>query len=153
MKCPFCRATDTGVLDSRATDQESVIRRRRECNACQRRFTTYERVEDEPLIVIKKTGAREIFSREKLLSGLLLAFRKSKFPAQAPDEFVASIERTLRESGRQEVTAAEIGTAVMNGLKALDPVAYIRFASVYREFDSIDSFREVLADFEKAEVR
>jgi transcriptional repressor NrdR len=148
MKCPFCQTTETGVLDSRATENESVIRRRRECKVCQRRFTTYERVEAEPLVVVKKDGSREIFSREKLLTGLLLAFRKSKIPAETLDEFVSSIERSLLDEGRREVTAAELGDVVLSGLKLMDPVAYVRFASVYREFDSIDSFRDVLAAFE-----
>ncbi len=144
MKCPFCSTTETSVLDSRATDSDSVIRRRRECDACHRRFTTYERVEAEPLVVIKRDGTREMFSREKLLAGVILACKKTKIPLDTLEDFVSSIERSLRDEGRREISSVDIGTEVLNGLKLMDPVAYIRFASVYNGFDTVESFRKLI---------
>lgn len=148
MKCPFCGAVETSVLDSRSTDQDAVIRRRRECAGCQRRFTTYERIESEPLIVVKKDGTREIFLRDKLLEGIMLACRKNRIPPKTLEEFVQSIERSLKDEGRREITAVELGKIVLEGLKLIDPVAYVRFASVYHEFNSVQGFRQVLEDFE-----
>ncbi|RMH55748.1 MAG: transcriptional repressor NrdR [Candidatus Hydrogenedentota bacterium] len=149
MKCPYCSSTNTNVLDSRPTEQDNSVRRRRECTACHARFTTYERVEYEPILVIKKDGSREAYSREKLLNGLFMATKKCPVSAEELDHFAARIERALRDEGRREITATELGQMVLTGLKKIDPVAYIRFASVYREFDSIDSFRAILAEFEE----
>lgn len=149
MRCPGCNAEETGVIDSRMTEHGAVIRRRRECEKCGRRFTTYERMELEPLYVIKKDGSRELFSREKLLKGIMTACRKTRLPLETLEEFVASIERTIRDEGRREIDSSTLGAEVLEGLKLLDPVAYIRFASVYKEFDTVEAFRRTLADFEE----
>ncbi|MEK8022425.1 MAG: transcriptional regulator NrdR [Candidatus Hydrogenedentota bacterium] len=149
MICPGCNAEETGVIDSRTTEHGMVIRRRRECEKCGRRFTTYERMEQEPIYVVKKDGTRELFSREKLLKGIMTACRKTSLPLETLEEFVASIERTIRDEGGREVDSVSLGKEVLSGLKLLDPVAYIRFASVYKEFDSVESFRQTLADFEE----
>jgi transcriptional repressor NrdR len=149
MKCPYCGTPETSVLDSRSTDQDHVIRRRRECADCKRRFTTYERVEAEPILVLKKDGTREVFSREKLLGGLLIACKKTRIPIETLEEYVSSIERSLRDEGRREVPAVDLGKIVLSGLKLIDPVAYIRFASVYNEFESVAAFRKVIDDLEE----
>ncbi|HBW46544.1 TPA: transcriptional regulator NrdR [bacterium] len=147
MKCPFCKTGETGVIETRAWDDGTVIWRRRECHDCDRRFSTYERMEMEPLVVVKKDGTREIFSREKLLAGVFSACKKTKIPLETLEQFISSIERTFRDEGRREIPSIDIGKEVLAGLKLMDPVAYIRFASVYNELDSVDSFRELLSDF------
>ena len=136
MKCPYCGFSESKVIDSRPTDNSS-IRRRRECLSCKRRFTTYECVETIPLIVIKKDGTRELFDRNKLLSGLLKACQKR--PVNAED-IAAEIESELQNSLRTEISTVEIGEMVMVKLKEKDEVAYVRFASVYREFKDIETF-------------
>ncbi|QUL99083.1 MAG: transcriptional repressor NrdR [Candidatus Fermentithermobacillus carboniphilus] len=142
MKCPFCGYLDSRVLESRATDEMSAIRRRRECPRCGRRFTTYERVEESPLLVVKKDGSRESFSRQKILSGMLKACEKRPIPLEILERASFEVERELRETGKGEVTSKEIGELVMEKLKQIDDVAYVRFASVYREFRDLDGFRE-----------
>lgn len=144
MKCPFCGFLDSRVLESRPTDDVSAIRRRRECPRCGRRFTTYERVEDTPLLVIKKDGSREMFSRQKILAGMLRACEKRPIPLETLEKAAAEVERALRESGRGEVTSKETGEMVMEKLRKIDDVAYVRFASVYREFTDLGGFREEL---------
>lgn len=141
MKCPYCGHTQDKVIDSRPIDEEVSIRRRRECLHCHKRFTTFETVESTQIIVVKKSGQKELFDRQKLLSGVLKATQKR--PVDAP-LLVAEIEAELQNSFRKEVTSGELGEMVMSRLKALDEVSYVRFASVYREFKDIDTFLEAL---------
>lgn len=140
MRCPFCNCDDTKVTDSRATDDGKAIRRRRECLACGKRFTTYEMVEEVPLVVIKKNGMRELFDRNKILNGLLRASNKRTIFRKQLEDVVTSVERTIRNSLAQEVESVRIGELVLDELRHIDEVAYIRFASVYREFADLDSF-------------
>ncbi|MCH4166583.1 MAG: transcriptional regulator NrdR [Megasphaera sp.] len=140
MRCPFCQSDDTKVTDSRATDDGKAIRRRRECQHCGRRFTTYEMVEELPLVVVKRSGRRELFDRNKILNGLLRACNKRKVTRQQLDDIVAKVERKIRNALAQEVTSERIGELVLTELKSVDEVAYIRFASVYRQFADLDSF-------------
>ena len=140
MRCPFCNCDDTKVTDSRATDDGKAIRRRRECLACGKRFTTYEMIEEVPLVVIKKNGMRELFDGNKILNGLLRASNKRTISRKQLEDVVASVERTIRNSFAQEVQSVRIGELVLDGLRHIDEVAYIRFASVYREFADLDSF-------------
>lgn len=140
MRCPFCKSAETKVTDSRATDEGSAIRRRRECQACRRRFTTYEMVEEVPLVVIKRTGDRELFDRNKIINGLLRACNKRRVTRQQIEDIVNRVERTIRNLLLQEISSEKIGEIVLNELKAVDEVAYIRFASVYRQFADLDSF-------------
>ncbi len=144
MKCPFCSSTDTKVTDSRDTDDGASIRRRRQCLSCGRRFTTYETVETTPLRVIKKNGTREMFDRNKLRSGLVRACEKRNITTSQIEDIVNHIERTLRNDLKQEVSSERIGNLVMDELRQLDQVAYVRFASVYREFKDIGSFMNEL---------
>ena len=141
MKCPYCGHTEDKVIDSRPIDEEVSIRRRRECLHCHKRFTTFETVESTQIIVVKKSGQKELFDRQKLLSGVLKATQKR--PVDAP-ALVAEIEAELQNSFRKEVSSGELGEMVMSRLKALDEVSYVRFASVYREFKDIDTFLEAL---------
>ncbi|MGE1063712.1 transcriptional regulator NrdR [Megasphaera paucivorans] len=140
MRCPFCKSDDTKVTDSRATDDGNAIRRRRECQKCGRRFTTYEMVEEVPLVVIKKDGSRELFDRNKILNGLLRACNKRMVTMQQLDGIVSRVEHKIRNSLVQEVTSVKIGEMVLDELQSMDLVAYIRFASVYRQFADLDSF-------------
>ena len=144
MKCPFCSSTDTKVTDSRDTDDGASIRRRRQCLACGRRFTTYETVETTPLRVVKKNGTREMFDRNKLRSGLVRACEKRNITTSQIEDIVNHIERTIRNDLKQEVSSERIGNLVMDELRQLDQVAYVRFASVYREFKDIGSFMNEL---------
>ena len=144
MKCPFCGRPDSRVIDSRTTDEGTVIRRRRLCPGCGRRFTTYERADAVPLMVVKKDGRREPFSRQKVLAGILKACEKRPIPMSRIEELVDRVERTIRTRAEPEVSSALIGELVMAELRRLDPVAYVRFASVYREFKDVSGFvREV----------
>ncbi|MCH4179118.1 MAG: transcriptional regulator NrdR [Megasphaera sp.] len=140
MRCPFCQNDDTKVTDSRATDDGKAIRRRRECQNCGRRFTTYEMVEELPLLVVKRSGRRELFDRNKILNGLLRACNKRKVTRQELDDIADRVERKIRNTLVQEVTSERIGELVLTELKDVDEVAYIRFASVYRQFADLDSF-------------
>lgn len=144
MKCPFCGYLDSRVLESRPTEDVAAIRRRRECPRCGRRFTTYERVEETPLLVIKKDGSREVFTRQKILAGMLKACEKRSIPLETLEEAAYQVERSLRETGRGEVTSKEVGERVMDRLRKIDDVAYVRFASVYREFRDLGGFRDEL---------
>ncbi|MCL4514353.1 MAG: transcriptional regulator NrdR [Firmicutes bacterium] len=144
MKCPFCGQPDSKVLDSRASDEGSSIRRRRECIACGQRFTTYERVEEIPLLVIKKDGRRETFDRQKILNGLIRACQKRPVSLEQLEELAAGVEKELRSRLEREVTSGAIGEMVMERLLALDEVAYVRFASVYRQFKDIEKFEQEL---------
>ncbi len=144
MLCPFCRHDDTRVLDSRPTEEGSAIRRRRECAMCERRFTTYERVEETPLLVVKKDGRREVFDRQKILRGIVTACEKRPVTLAQLESMVTALERELRDRGYDEVPSRVIGERVMEQLRALDPVAYVRFASVYREFADLEGFKELL---------
>ena len=143
MKCPYCGHADTKVLDSRTSDEGESIRRRRECNHCSQRFTTYERVDKLPLIVIKKDYLREAFDRNKILIGLVKACEKRSIPLARLEQLVDEVEQELLNEYR-EVSSAIIGEAVMDKLRELDQVAYVRFASVYRQFKDINRFMEEL---------
>ena len=140
MRCPFCQCADTKVTDSRATDDGKAIRRRRECQKCGRRFTTYEVVEKVPLMVIKNDGRREPFNSEKLLNGLIRSCEKRDIPMEKIVNLSHEIERDVRNTMEREIPSKKIGEFVMDRLKDFDEVAYIRFASVYRKFADISSF-------------
>lgn len=144
MRCSFCQSPDTKVTDSRSTDEGNTIRRRRECQQCGRRFTTYEMVEELPLMVIKKDGRRETFDRNKLISGLLKACEKRPVSMTAIEELVMKVEREIRNTLDREVPTERLGELVMNHLRDLDQVAYVRFASVYRQFADIRTFMHEL---------
>src|SRR5271154_508895 len=144
MICPTCRKSETRVVDSR--DDESVVRRRRECLACKHRFTTYERMESPRLFVVKKDGRREQYSREKILAGLRRACEKRPISEAQMEDVVAGIESELFARGENEVPASLVGEKLMEALKAIDPVAYIRFASVFRSFRDVESFQAELAE-------
>lgn len=144
MRCPFCGVIDSKVVDSRAADEGNSIRRRRECSACVRRFTTYEVVEEIPLMVIKKDGRRERFDRGKLLNGLLRACEKRPVPIDAIEIAVSKVERDIYNHSEREVYTRQIGESVMQHLKEIDQVAYVRFASVYRQFADINNFVQEL---------
>ena len=145
MKCPFCGHVESKVIDSRPTDEDSRIRRRRECLACAKRFTTYEVIERVPVIVVKRDKSREEFDREKLLRGMLRACEKRPVSIETLEKAVDTIEAKLENSLEREVTAAQNGEYAMEELKAVDEVAYVRFASVYRHFKDISSFQAEIA--------
>jgi transcriptional repressor NrdR len=140
MKCPFCGEINNKVIDSRLSKDGNVIRRRRECLECSRRFTTYEHIEEIPVMIIKKDGRREIFSIDKLRSGIQKACQKRNISVNIIEEFLDELERDLRESGEKEIPSHKIGEKVMAKLYEIDDVAYVRFASVYREFKDVNDF-------------
>ena len=144
MKCPFCSAADTKVIDSRPADDNSSIRRRRQCETCGKRFTTYEKLETMPLMVIKKDESRENYDRAKIESGVLISCHKRPVSTQQIDALIDSIENQIFNMEEKEVPTSVIGELVMDKLKDLDEVAYVRFASVYREFKDIGTFMEEL---------
>lgn len=144
MRCPYCLDPDSKVVDSRPTDEGTSIRRRRECLTCGKRFTTYETVESLPLVVVKKDGSRQSFDRGKLLSGMMRACEKRPVSLQRLEQASSDIEQQLLNSLTREVRTDQIGELVMEQLKQIDQVAYVRFASVYRQFKDIDSFMEEL---------
>ncbi len=144
MKCPFCSDSESKVVDSRPTDEGSVIRRRRECIRCGKRFTTYEKIENMPVLVIKKDGRREPFDGSKIIAGLLKACEKRPVSVNALEHIVQEVEREVSNSLVQEITSQRIGEMIMERLKAMDEVAYVRFASVYRQFKDINTFMEEL---------
>ena len=146
MKCPFCTDFDNKVVDSRLSGESDVIRRRRECLGCGRRFTTYERVEDILPMVIKKDNRREPFDRNKILSGIQTACQKRPVPVAVMEEIVDRIEKSFQEKGDKEIKSSTIGETVMLELHDLDEVAYVRFASVYRSFKDINEFMDELKD-------
>ncbi len=144
MKCPYCGFVEDKVIDSRPTEEHNAIRRRRECLQCMKRFTTYEKVESVPLMVIKKDKTRQAFDREKLLNGLLRACEKRPVSIEQLEKLVDEIEVQILNTLKREITTQEIGEMVMTNLKELDEVAYVRFASVYRQFRDINTFMEEL---------
>ena len=151
MRCPFCAHEDSQVKDSRPSEDGAAIRRRRQCEACGARFTTFERVQLRELTVVKKTGEREPFDREKLARSIAIACRKRDIAPDKIDRLVSSIQRQLETRG-DEVTTSQIGEAVMDGLKALDHVAYIRFASVYKDFTEPGHFAEIAGEVREEEA-
>lgn len=149
MKCPFCGYGDSKVLDTRPTDEGNTIRRRRECLNCQKRFTTYEKIEQSPIMVIKKDGNRQAFDREKIIRGMIKSCEKRPVSAADIEEAVINIEKKIENSMKKEISSLEVGEMVMEELKDLDEVSYVRFASVYREFKDLQSFVDELENFVK----
>ncbi len=149
MKCPFCSFEESKVIDSRPTDEGERIRRRRECMSCGKRFTTYEIIESVPIVVVKKDKSREVFDRDKLFNGMMRACEKRPVPMFKIDNLVEDIQKQVYNSLDQEITSKEIGEMVMNGLKEIDEVAYVRFASVYRSFKDISTFMRELEKLTK----
>lgn len=140
MRCPFCDSADTKVIDSRPTEEGHAIRRRRGCDKCNRRFTTYEKVEETILMVIKKDGRREAFDRTKILNGIIKACEKRPVTMAQMEAIVSDIERTISNTMEKEIESYDIGELIMNHLKDVDEVAYVRFASVYRQFTDVNTF-------------
>lgn len=153
MKCPFCGYLEDKVIDSRLSQDGSTTRRRRECLSCAKRFTTYERVEEALPLVIKKDGRREPFDRTKILNGMLKACEKRPVSLEAIEKAVSALEMRFIDSGEREIQSTSIGEAVMEALKNLDEVAYVRFASVYREFRDINEFMSELKDLLEVKKR
>ena len=150
MKCHFCGNDETGVVDTRVSDEGDIVRRRRKCSACDKRFTTYERAEIQLPQVVKKNGLRADFSRTKLRASLELALRKRPVSIESVDAAVADIEEKLLTAGEREVSTQQLGELVMRELKKLDKVAYIRFASVYRNFEDVDAFSKAIREVSPA---
>ena len=144
MKCPYCGELESRVLDSRAAREGSAVRRRRECIRCGNRFTTMEKCEDEPIVVIKRDGRRELFDGAKILNGLLLAGQKRNIPLSTWRQVVDGLEQELRSSYVREVTADRIGALVLQKIRGIDEVAYVRFASVFRQFPDVETFKDEL---------
>lgn len=144
MKCPYCGYSESKVVDSRPTVEEAAIRRRRECEKCSKRFTTYEKIEEMPLIIVKKDGSREVYQRSKMLNGILRACEKRPISISQIESIADEIEKELYNSMEKEIDSKKIGELVMNRLKKIDDVAYVRFASVYRQFKDINTFLEEL---------
>jgi transcriptional repressor NrdR len=149
MRCPFCHFEDSKVLESRSADEGRSVRRRRECLSCERRFTTYEKIEELPLIVVKKDGKREVFDGKKLFNGLVKACEKRPVSYDQLEEIVDGIEREFRHSLDREISSGLIGEKVMTQLQELDEVAYVRFASVYRQFKDVHTFIEEIQQLQK----
>ena len=145
MRCPFCGYAESKVIDSRPAEEGATIRRRRECLACQKRFTTYEIMERLPLVVVKRDGSRQTFDKIKVMNGMLRACEKRPVSIQSLEKIADDIEQELQNSLEREVTTAEIGEMVMSKLKVIDEVAYFRFASVYRQFKDVNTFFEELS--------
>ncbi len=144
MKCPFCECLESKVIDSRPTEEGQAIRRRRECISCSKRFTTYEKIEEIPIIVVKKDGNRQSYDRNKLLNGIIKSCEKRPVSMSTIESIVNEIERSISNSMEKEITSVEIGEMIMNKLKNIDEVAYVRFASVYRQFKDVNSFMDEL---------
>ena len=153
MKCPFCGEDTTKVIDSRPSDDNTAIRRRRMCEVCNRRFTTYEKIEVFPLMVVKKDQTREAYSREKLKTGIVMACHKRPIPTDAVSRLVDDIETTIVNNYEKEVSSKVIGELVMEKLKTLDEVAYVRFASVYRSFTDLNNFAQELENMIQREKK
>lgn len=147
MKCPYCHSNNTRVLDSRATEDDTAIRRRRLCEDCDKRFSTYERYEDNTIMIIKKDETRESFNPSKIISGVVKSCQKRPVSMDQIEEVAKNVEVKINHTGKKEVTSTYIGELVMDELKDLDPVAYVRFASVYREFKDVDSFYDEILNF------
>ncbi|MBI4146930.1 transcriptional repressor NrdR [Candidatus Woesearchaeota archaeon] len=152
MKCPFCKESETKVLDSRLTPEMHSIRRRRECIDCEKRFTTYERMELEELTVVKRDGRREPFSREKILKGIMRACEKRPVKREELEGIVGFVENAIRQTGKNELKTSRIGEFIMQELAKIDDVAYVRFASVYRKFKHADQFVHAIKLLKKMEV-
>ena len=144
MKCPFCGYSESKVIDSRPADERSSIRRRRECLSCAKRFTTYETVESLPMVVVKKDGSRQTFDRRKVLSGMLRACEKRPVPLAELERITDEIEQELQSRLEREISSEDVGERIMERLRKVDQVAYVRFASVYRQFKDIDTFMSEL---------
>ena len=142
MKCPFCGYLESKVIDSRSTEESNAIRRRRECSKCNKRYTTYEKVEDIPLLVVKKNSTREYFDKNKIINGILIAAQKRPVSRNQIEKISEDIEKQLSNSMVTEVRSQEIGEMIMDRLKDIDEVSYVRFASVYRQFKDINTFME-----------
>ncbi len=153
MKCPFCGENDDRVVDSRESRDGATIRRRRECLACERRFTSYEEIETIPYMVIKNDGQREKFSRQKLLNGLVTACEKRPVSLKQLERIADKVENRLQGRDEREISTQEIGSSIMEQLKELDQVAYVRFASVYRRFEDVEAFTDVLKSLIQSEKR
>jgi transcriptional repressor NrdR len=151
MRCPYCACEDTQVKDSRPTEENAAIRRRRVCPDCGGRFTTFERVQLRELVVVKRSGRKVTFDRDKLLRSVEVALRKRPIEPERVDRMVSGIVRQLESSGESEVSSSTIGEYVMEGLRGLDPVAYVRFASVYRDFREAADFQEVLGEISRGD--
>ncbi|WP_414053471.1 transcriptional regulator NrdR [Macrococcus equi] len=145
MKCPKCGFNQSKVIDSRHADDLTAIRRRRECESCGTRFTTFERVELQPLIVVKKDGTRQTFNRDKVLHGLVRACEKRPVAYESLEKITSQVENTLREKGKTEISSVDIGEMVMDHLMSLDQVSYVRFASVYKEFKDVDQLLRTMS--------
>lgn len=142
MKCPYCNNEDTKVVDSRPVEEGLATRRRRECEKCHKRFTTFEKIENSLLVVVKKDGSREPFDKNKIINGLMRACQKTKVTYEDVQKIAENIERGLNNTMEKEIQSTFIGTMIMDELRRIDKVAYVRFASVYREFQSVDTFIE-----------
>jgi transcriptional repressor NrdR len=153
MRCPFCHHDDSQVKDSRPTEDGSAIRRRRQCPSCGARFTTFERVQLRELVVVKKSGKREPFDREKLAHSVMIACRKREIDGERIERFVSAVQRQLEAMGESEIEAGQIGHLVMQGLEQLDPVAYVRFASVYKDFREARDFETFVGGLSKAVLK
>jgi transcriptional repressor NrdR len=149
MKCPFCGVVDNKVIDSRLSKDADTIRRRRECIKCNRRFTTYEHIEDIPIMIIKKDGRREVFSAGKVRSGIRKACQKRNISTDIIEGFIEELERDLREIGAKEIPSSTVGERIMSKLYELDDIAYVRFASVYREFKDVNDFTSEVKSLQK----
>ncbi len=149
MKCPYCDSENTKVIDSRAYSEGYSIKRRRACNDCKKRFTTYEKVEEVPFYVVKRDNSREKFDREKVMKGLIRATVKRNISMEALETFILDIEKQLQNSLNNEISTMDLGELIMEKLKYLDEVAYVRFASVYKDFKDIKSFIEIVEDIKK----
>lgn len=147
MRCPFCGEQESKVVDSRHSDDQLSIRRRRECMGCQRRFTTYEMVETVPIFVVKRNGSRQTFDRNKIINSMLRAFDKRRVDAQALERIASEIEQSIQERLEREVTTEQVGEMVMERLKPVDEVAYIRFASIYHRFQDANSFMREISKY------
>ncbi len=150
MRCMYCGNTESKVVDSRSTDDGTAIRRRRECLSCKKRFTTYEKIENVPIIIVKKDKSRQSFDRDKLERGILNACASRPVPLQTIDALIDEIESSLHNSLQREVSSEEIGEMVMDRLREIDEVAYVRFASVYKHFKDIETFQEELAKLSRS---
>ena len=153
MRCPYCGYQEDKVVDSRSTAEESAVRRRRECLKCGKRFTTYEYIEEVSMMVIKKDGRREPFDRKKVLAGVMKACEKRPISMEKMEDIITQLERSIQKKSDREVTSSRIGELVIEKLKALDDVAYVRFASVYRQFKDVGQFMEELKDMLGSERR
>jgi transcriptional repressor NrdR len=153
VNCPYCGLAESRVVDSRETDGREAIRRRRECSACGQRFTTYEKIEEIPIMVEKRDGSTELFHPDKLLRGLLRACTKRDVPLERLEQIVADIERQLREELLYEVTSERVGNMALERLQEVDLVAYVRFASVYRQYESVEEFKNELEQLAKEGIR